>query len=278
MISLYKIYFKHYLLYFNKRRKAKNLLKKILESLNYKINKFKGIIYVIGDSHVNFFGGNEKIDFIPLLNGINTSKNLYPLFKTFHLGPALAYNLSILESQSKALEKTLFLIEQKIIPASSVIMLCFGEIDIRTRVLKQAEKQNKPIEDIIDIILNNYLIYIKMILNKGHKVICWGPIASQKKEWENSPEFPRYGSEIERNKATEIFNIKLELLAKKYNFYFCSVFKYLIDSNYITQNDVIFDGCHLAQKNLDVVLKELINNTIFIIDEEKKLIEVNKDL
>ncbi|MEI8378107.1 MAG: SGNH/GDSL hydrolase family protein, partial [bacterium] len=221
------------------------------------IKKVKAKIYVIGDSHTNFFGGAEYINFLPMEKHINTSCNLVDFFKTFHLGPVLAYNAKT-NSSTNTLDKTLFLIEEKYLPHNATLMLCFGEIDIRVHSLKQAEKQNKKVEEVIEDILNNYLEYIKILQNKGYTIICWGAIASQKDEWTTNPDYPKYGSEIERNQATAQFNKKLKEMCLENNFQFLSIFDDLVTEEGKTIEEFIAkDKCHLSQKAIPLVVKAL---------------------
>lgn len=50
-------------------------------------------IVVLGDSHVNFFSGNEELTFLPIGQNINVCPNSTPYpFTPLHLGPCLAYS------------------------------------------------------------------------------------------------------------------------------------------------------------------------------------------
>ena len=125
--------------------------------------------FVIGDSHVNFFGGHEKITWLPIkyndtmLDIRCSPRPMVKNFFFFHLGPALAYNLNKYGTTTKAREKIEFLISSGIIPAGSNILCAFGEVDIRVHVLKQAKEKNIPFENVVDEILENYLTFLKFI-------------------------------------------------------------------------------------------------------------------
>ena len=129
--------------------------------------------FVIGDSHVNFFCGYEKLTGSPLIinnkfTGINCQPNpLVNNFFVFHLGPALAYNLNKYGSQTQAREKIEFLLGSGIIPKGSAILCAFGEIDMRVHVLKQAEKKNISFERVADEILDNYMEFLKFLKYPG---------------------------------------------------------------------------------------------------------------
>ena len=154
-----------YFRFFRKRKLMTQYLKDLFLNLfNIDVKSFKGKIYVLGDSHSYFWSGNEDIYNKHFLNDIGTSRNLISFIDIFYLGPALAFNASKKDSTTKVLEKTLFLTQNNIIPAKSTIMLSLGEIDCRVHVIKQAEKQNKQVTEVIDEILNNYFKYIEILL------------------------------------------------------------------------------------------------------------------
>lgn len=250
--------------------------KKILRELvKQKINKFEGKIFVIGDSHSMFFSGHRHMIFMPTgFMDINTTYDVINFFKVYHLGAALAYNLNKRQTSTQAYEKTMYVLDNKIIPPKSTIMLCYGEIDIRVHVIKQATKQNKTIEGVIDTILTNYLEYIKLLQSKGFSVICWGPIASQKDDWNQNADCPRSGTEVERNRATEIFNDKLSALAAENDFIHCSIFKELIDENYRTKPEYILDECHLAPNAMPLMFKELLEKKVLIVDKKNNSLKI----
>jgi hypothetical protein len=163
-----------------------------------------------------------------------------------HLGPALAYNLNKYGTKTMAREKAEDIM--KVLRKGAKILCCFGEIDIRAHVLKQADQQNVSLENVIDKIIGNYAEFLLFLKNQGFDVFVWGPIPSQKDGSEMNPEYPRYGSETDRNIATEIFNKKLESVCKDSGIGFASIFKYLINSDYTTKGEFVADGCHLSQK------------------------------
>ena len=227
--------------------KNKRVLAEIRNCTGQPIKKVDGKIYVIGDSHSNFFSGEEEILSIRFRKGIHTGNHLIPFFRTFHIGPALAFNLSRMNTTSQAREKILYLMEHQI-PPRAAILLCFGEIDCRVHILRQAEKNTLRAEDVIDGILDNYFTLVNDLKCKGFRIICWGPIASQKECWNQNPDFPRYGTEVGRNKITEIFNHKLEERCRNHGVKFCSIFRHLISQDYLTDEQYISDQCHLSQR------------------------------
>lgn len=214
-------------------------------------------IIVLGDSHVNFFSGNETLDFVPIGNDINTcsDKSPYP-FTPLHLGPCLAYTCRRPNSTFRFQEKVEYLCQNFIKP-NARILCCLGEIDLRVHVFRQTVIQNKTFCQIVDAILDEYIGFLISLQEKGYRVFCWGPIASQKEDCPPDPYFPRNGTEIERNMATSYFNRQLAVLCSQHNIPFLSLFEQLITPDYRTLDRYLSaDCCHLSQRALPLALRE----------------------
>lgn len=225
----------------------------IVPNFKYDIKK-SNKINVIGDSHCVFF--SDKNIGIPdwSFHGINffSGKN----YNVFHIGPVLAYNLNKTGTHSRGNEKVTYLLQKNYIKKNAVILCCFGEIDIRVHVLKQAEQQNKTPENIMDGIIKNYLDFL-LKLKQTNIVYVWGPIASQSDRM-NNPEYPIYGSMEQRNKATKYFNEKLKEVCTENQIGFLSVFNDLIDDNFRTKYEYYCDEVHLSQ-NAKWLCNDLLN-------------------
>lgn len=258
------------------RRKALKALLDFYKCFSSAAVKCKEVIYIIGDSHTNFFGGNEtlywqKIEGIP--EEIDDGRDAYPLFKIFHFGPRLAFSADKEGSNGRVVEKTRYLAESGMLPAKASVMVSLGEIDCRVHVKKQSELQNKTVENIIDDILVHYENYLKMLQGYGYNVICWGPVASQK-ECEVDPAYPRYGSEEERNEITEIFNRKLKNFCSANSMGFSTLFYEMIDSDYKTKPEFLSaDGVHLSQRVLPDGILQLEKDGIIEIKNKQIVIK-----
>ncbi len=208
-------------------------------------------IIVLGDSHVNFFSGNETLTFLPIGNDINVCPNITNNpFTVLHLGPCLAYNCNKANTSNQFHEKLEFLCNNFIKPQAHIIC-CLGEIDIRVHVFSQSLIQNRNYTEIIDDILAEYIKFLSGLKNKGFQIYCWGPIASQSESCPLDPNFPRNGTEKERNIATEYFTFKLNELCNKNQIPFMSIFKHMINANYTTLEQYLSaDHCHLSQSAL----------------------------
>lgn len=214
-------------------------------------------VIILGDSHVNFFSGNEKLSFLPIGKEINTCVNhtSYP-FTALHIGPCLAYNCNRFHTTFAFREKVEYLCRDFIAPHARILS-CLGEIDLRVHVLKQARLQNRTYRQIVDDILEQYLAFLLRLQDAGYQTACWGPIASQKENCPLDPQFPRNGSETERNLATAYFNQRLSDLCQKHGILFLSIFEQMITSDYQTREEYLSaDHCHLGQSALSLALPE----------------------
>lgn len=216
--------------------------------LNHYLND---TIIVLGDSHVNFFSGNELLTFSPIGNDINVCPNVtYNPFTALHLGPCLAYNCNKSNTSTLFHEKAEFLCNNFIKPNAHIIC-CLGEIDLRVHVFQQTNIQNRTYQEIVDDILAEYVPFLISLKEKGFYVYCWGPIASQREACPIDPQYPRNGTEVERNMATAYFNQQLALQCEQHGIAFMSIFDQMITDDYQTIDKYLSaDQCHLSQRAL----------------------------
>ncbi len=220
-------------------------------------------IVALGDSHVNYFSGNEDLSFVQMGGFIDTCAQVNNLPITcLHLGPCLAYNSDRYGSSTTFREKLDYLIDDFLNEGATIIS-CLGEIDLRAHVFKQTERQNATYEEVVDGILKHYESYLTFMVEQGFKMACWGPIATQKESTMPTQETPRFGTEKERNRATEYFNRKLEEWCSLNGIKFFSVFRDMITNDYETKAEYLSgDEFHLGQYSADyiknTVVKELL--------------------
>jgi hypothetical protein len=208
-------------------------------------------IYCIGDSHVNFFSGQDMIQ----PKWPEKSIDLIPFFKTFRLGAVLAYNLCKLDTKMKGREKLFSLLKQ--IPKESTIMLCFGEIDCRAHLLKQAEIQNRKINIITKECVDRYVSVIKEVKNLNYNIIIWNVTPSSPTGFPDSQDYPTYGTCRERNSVTRLFNQFLEEQLINESIQFISIFEKLINKRGITLARFLMDDIHLSQAAMPLAIKEI---------------------
>ena len=146
--------------------------------LNHYIND---TTIVLGDSHVNFFSGNELLTFSPIGNNINVCPTITDKpITALHLGPCLAYNSNKTVSSTRFHEKVNYLCNHFIKPNAKIIC-SLGEIDLRVHVFRQTLMQNRPYQQIVDDIISEYISFLISLKEKEYQVFCWGPSLPKKK-------------------------------------------------------------------------------------------------
>lgn len=223
-------------------------------------------IYCIGDSHVSFFSGKDKIQ--PLWP--KPSDDVLPYFKTFRLGPILAHSLSKYGSTMKGRELLFVLLDRGIsvsereIPPESKVLLCFGEIDCRAHLSKQAQRQKREVSSVVSESVERYFSAILEVDNLGYDILVWNVIPSTKSIMRNTNNFPTLGTCAERNHISQLFNSYLETLCNFHDIKFISIFDDLVDKNGLTRMEYYKDQIHLSQKAMPLVLSKM--NEIFVYD------------
>lgn len=217
-------------------------------------NKLENItIHCIGDSHVSVFTGQDTIS-----SGYPCAQDSISYFKTYRLGPVLAYNLCVAQHHSRI---GLFDV-LKTIPKNDYVMLCLGEIDCRMHLIRRLkESQNKSLKDVVCECVCRYFEVILEIKNMGFKTMVWGIPATSNVdcfELQNENVFPHYGSYQERNQAIRLFNNEIECLCKLNDVLFLSIFEDLVDENDRTKIDEYYmDTIHLGQKAMPLIVNKL---------------------
>jgi hypothetical protein len=207
-------------------------------------------IYCIGDSHVHFFSGWNHV-------GPEYPKKYYgrlPYFKTYRVGAVLAYNLCKMETSTQGREK-LFKILTSEIPRGAKILLCFGEIDCRAHLLKQADFKKNSSSELVKECIDRYVSVIEEITKIGFEVIVWNVTPSSLDDIQDNS-YPSYGSCLERNNVSRLFNDYLRERCEKNQIKFISIFDKLIDENGLSKKEYYMDAIHLSQKAMPLALEE----------------------
>lgn len=209
------------------------------------------IIHCIGDSHVSFFSGNDAIQpGYPEL-----ADDRIPCFRTYRLGPTLAYSLASENTRTRGREK-LFEIVHKLKGAGAHLLLCFGEIDCRYHLLKQSEQQQRPIDAVVKECTRRYTSVVDEIRPFfSGDIYIYNVIPSSREEI--VAEFPTYGTCEERNHVSRLFNQNLATYCEQTGVHFVSIFDVLLASDGLTNMDYYMDQIHLSQKAQPLVMETL---------------------
>jgi hypothetical protein len=216
-------------------------------------------LLVFGDSHAVIWEGSNVLQ--------RRRDSLFKDVSVFHLGPALAFNLLNKEGTQlgKWGEQIFSHVAQALQQGNQIagLMLCFGEIDIRTQVIKRAIAMQSSIEASVQTLADRMDVFSAMLYEKfGLPVLLWEPVpTSSSKNFTFNPNFPTVGTEVERNYATQcLAHLLRQLSADRRDagqrIYSFGVFDELTQF-YETKTQFFEDGCHLNLDGLEVAIRSL---------------------
>jgi hypothetical protein len=207
-------------------------------------------ILVVGDSHSKFWTGHDNL---------HSTTSVFTGVDCLHIGPATAYSLANPNSSTQAASLiTSFFDTNK--ERYGCVVFSFGEIDCRVHIVKNALAGNKSLVETVNDVVNRYFYFVKAFSDK-YNVYCliWGPIpSSPPTKFSFNPEFPAVGSIFERNYVTYIFNETISNIVKDHErIGHFSIFDKLVDADYVTKSEYLYDGCHLSNLALGMAEAEL---------------------
>lgn len=216
-------------------------------------------LLVFGDSHSVIWEGSNVLQ--------RRKESRFKGVCVVHLGPALAFNL--LDKEGVELgkwgEQIFASVSGHLQQGSKIagLMLCFGEIDIRTQVIKRAIATNTSIEACVKTLAERMDAFSAKLYERfGLPVLMWEPVpTSSAKNFTFNPNFPTVGTEVERNYATQCMGRFLKQLSGNrrqdgLRIYSFGVFDELTQF-YETKASFFEDGCHLNLDGLDIAIKSL---------------------
>lgn len=179
-----------------------------------------------------------------------------PPFRSYNIGPALAYNLCKEGTTTRGREKLFDILCE--IPKGSNVLLVFGEIDCRAHLGKQADIQKRYISTVIDECVDRYFSVVLEIKRMGLDVGIFGAVPQTDfGRYGRKSRCPSYGTCIERNWITQRFNEKLLSLAISQSVLYMDVFDELTDENMMPRLEYFADFTHLNQKAFPMVANKI---------------------
>lgn len=197
-----------------------------------------------------FFGGLEKIQPAISEQSFNSRQNKYPFFNSARMGPFTAYNLN---SKKYLIEPFLTNLNMHI---DDKILFCFGEVDIRAHLIKQSKLSKITIDDVVYECVSRYINSVVYYKKFNRDIIVWGPIASWSDSKPYPPGWPTYGTNIERNEVTKIFNQYLQKLCEQNNIGYISIFEKMLNPDGTTNPYYIMDHIHISQTAMPMAIEE----------------------
>jgi hypothetical protein len=204
-------------------------------------------LVVFGDSHSVIWEGNDVAARAP--------QPLFPGVRVHHLGPALAWNLMGAAGTAPGKWGLPILAEmarrRDAGTATAAVMLCFGEIDVRTQVVLRALRSGIDLAAAAQPVAQRLLDFAAR-LAREHRVpvLIWEPVpTSGDSAFLFNPAFPATGSELERNVATACLAAQLRegtarLRAQGLPVHAFGAFEALT-LGLRTRSECFADGCHL---------------------------------
>jgi hypothetical protein len=162
------------------------------------------MIHVFGDSHSALFSGTDARFSGDITCQERNPHDVVPGFVTWDVGPALAYNL---EKYIPRMEGALLSYRQS--DPEGGILLCFGEIDVRMHLVRQAEKRGESVREAAERTARKYMETVCSLHNRFGHVSVFGPHPM----YENPigpPEGMHCGTYHQMYEAGEVFNLFLE--------------------------------------------------------------------
>lgn len=242
------------------------------------------MIYCIGDSHISFFSGNEKmVEIYPIYSGNyiqyikgylsyifytlrNQTFDKYEYIKTYRIGAVLAYSLNKQKTTLKGREKIFRLLKK--IPAGSMVLFSFGEIDCRAHIQKQAKRQQVEVSKVIDETVKVYGEFLDEVQMLGYHIYVWNAIPNIGNFI--SEEFPAIGTLEERMNIVNEFNNKVKNFCKNSEKNFITITDELLDIKNKLDKKYYIDNIHLSQSAIQLLKSKYVNDFDFGLKKGKK--------
>ncbi len=217
-----------------------------------RISPAAGRMLVIGDSHSQFWSGQNALNAGDLISGVST----------VHVGAALAYTLMRDGKIHRAADRVIPVLNSAehsgVFPC--YLMFSFGEIDIRAHIIKRAAQDNRSVAEVVEGVVQNYVAFLREMRRYGQPILAWGPPATQVGGARFNAAQPTIGTESERNGTTALFNARMRELGDGL-FTYVSVLDQTLLMDGKTNRAFLYDGTHLGQMAMPIALAALERET-----------------
>lgn len=202
------------------------------------------MIYCFGNSHAHFFTDSK-----PQTPGWGENQNEY--FRSYSLGAVIAYNF-----YEHHFPKMIEVINGLDMKQNDWILIAVGEVDCRWHLPKHAEKQGRPLEEVVKECVDRFFWAHLYLKENGYDVIGWGGHPSTTAGHSDVEHSPIYGDCLSRNKTSLLWNDHLQKLCLQNEIKFSSIIRDLINVDGLTKMEYYKDYCHLDSKKLLPVVIE----------------------
>ena len=208
-------------------------------------------IHCIGDSHASFFSGREKMQ----PEWPKRSDDRWQYFRSYRLGPTLAYNLCRSGASSRGREKLLDVLQRRVRPGNRVL-LCFGEIDCRAHLIRQSHARGVPADELARECVDRYFQVVEEIEAMGFRAMVWNVVPPTTLMIDEGA-FPVAGSFDERMAVTRRFNASLFQRCDQVGIPFVSIFEALLGADGAPDHSWFLDRVHLGPQAIALAVDAL---------------------
>jgi hypothetical protein len=197
------------------------------------------MIHSVGDSHArcSFAGIPEVV--------------------THEIGPITMESVGKPRPGISSSEMLDMIIENQGITEQDTVILCFGEIDIRSKIQPRIEAGEKE-DFIIGQITYDYMMTVACSKYKNKMILSITPSASSAEQW-NNPSFPFLGTDKDRARFTKKMNEHLRKQCKEINIPFLDVYDNYKDENGMIIPSLSDGSVHIG--NTSFVKEALLNRS-----------------
>jgi hypothetical protein len=177
----------------------------------------------------------------PRNNFINNIPNVCPI----KMGSHTAFNLI------NKIDKLNRIIVDYKCSYDDIILLCFGEIDIRAHI-----GFKEPISESIKNCVDNYVKVLMSLKSKGFKVGVFAPYASLPNELTYNIG-RNYSDSQTRNKLTTEFNNELKKRIVKHDMIFKDIHTLMLNDDYSSNHIYFKDNIHASKEVIPFIIEAL---------------------
>lgn len=211
-------------------------LKKAAYYLNRsrKIEKYanRKDVYVFGDSHADF-----------LFSGIARCR-------VYSMGPMTMHRVG--RDGLDAVD-----VVRYEVPDNTHVVLVFGEIDLRSHVLRQRDERGRDLDEIIETLCTRYMqtAFLNKLRLRGGKLVVLSVVPPTVSP--ENPDFPFIGPIGDRIGATKLVNTRLAELCALNDIVYLDMHKYFCSRNGLLLRSISDGIVHVRREYSDIVEYEL---------------------
>jgi hypothetical protein len=188
-------------------------------------------IYCIGDSHANTLHESPNITSIAF--GPNTMH---------HIGK---YGI---EDMLNYLYDTKEVIKEELFSEEGLLILAYGEIDVRCHINKQIVEKQREEDEVIKTLIDDYINQLKLISTNVGVLSIVPPIRFYSEIYFNE-NFPFVGSDLDRNRYTQKLNEYLYQRCIEENIVYVDIYNSYKDEEGFLIKELSDGNVHIYNKN-----------------------------